>query len=276
VKMNMDKEIIDLLMDYSGAGWVSLKNARDLAVRAGISLPDMEKLAMQQEVVPLRYRRNIGTITATEQQVLMNARVAVIGCGGLGGNVVEQLARLGVGNILVWDYDCFEEHNLNRQLLSSLQAIGQSKVEAALKRVAAINPAANIQGITIEFDRVKGLPLLAGYQAVVDALDNIPSRLQLSALCRELQIPLVHGAVEGWIGQLTTQFPGESVIEKIYSKVFSSEKKSISTPVFTPALVASLQVAEIVKILLGRGELLRNRIMLVNLLDMDMETIDLF
>ncbi|MGI6435509.1 MAG: HesA/MoeB/ThiF family protein [Syntrophomonadaceae bacterium] len=274
--MNMDKEIIDLLMDYSGAGWVSLKNARDLAVRAGISLPDMEKLAMQQEVVPLRYRRNIGTITATEQQVLMNARVAVIGCGGLGGNVVEQLARLGVGNILVWDYDCFEEHNLNRQLLSSLQAIGQSKVEAALKRVAAINPAANIQGITIEFDRVKGLPLLAGYQAVVDALDNIPSRLQLSALCRELQIPLVHGAVEGWIGQLTTQFPGESVIEKIYSKVFSSEKKSISTPVFTPALVASLQVAEIVKILLGRGELLRNRIMLVNLLDMDMETIDLF
>lgn len=274
--MNMDKEIIDLLMDYSGAGWVSLKNARDLAVRAGISLPDMEKLAMQQEVVPLRYRRNIGTITATEQQVLMNARVAVIGCGGLGGNVVEQLARLGVGNILVWDYDCFEEHNLNRQLLSSLQAIGQSKVEAALKRVAAINPAANIQGITIEFDRVKGLPLLAGYQAVVDALDNIPSRMQLSALCRELQIPLVHGAVEGWIGQLTTQFPGESVIEKIYSKVFSSEKKSISTPVFTPALVASLQVAEIVKILLGRGELLRNRIMLVNLLDMDMETIDLF
>ncbi|MEN6392140.1 MAG: HesA/MoeB/ThiF family protein [Syntrophomonas sp.] len=274
--MDRNNEIIRLLADCSDSGRVSYEEVRDLAAKTGIPPANLEKLAMEQGIVPLRYQRNIGTITAAEQQVLMKAKVAIIGCGGLGGNVLEQLARLGVGNILVWDYDSFEEHNLNRQLLSDLHLIGQNKVETASKRVAAINPAVNFKGMTIKFDRDQGLTILAGYQVVVDALDNIPDRLQLAALCRELQIPLVHGAVEGWIGQLTTQFPGETVIEKIYSKVSSAEQKGISTPVFTPALVASLQVSEVVKILLGRGELLRNRIMLVNLLDMDFDTIEIY
>lgn len=274
--MDMDKEIVRLLAECSDSGWISYKNTWSLAVKAGISLPDMEKLAIKQGVVPLRYLRNIGTITASEQQILMKATVAVIGCGGLGGNVVEQLARLGVGNILVWDYDSFEEHNLNRQSLSSLDLIGRSKVEAALERVAAINPAVNAQEITIKFDRDQGLAMLAGFQVVVDALDNIPDRLQLSTLCRDLQIPLVHGAVEGWVGQLTTQFPDETTIEKIYARGPSYNHKAISTPVFTPALVASLQVAEVVKILLGRGELLRRRLMLIDLLYMDIDTIEIF
>jgi molybdopterin/thiamine biosynthesis adenylyltransferase len=76
------------------------------------------------------------------------------------------------------------------------------------------------------------------------------------------------------VGQLTTQFPGDTVIEEIYRQNYENGR-ILSTPAFTPALVASLQVAETVKILLGRGELLRNRIMLINLLDMDMETIEL-
>ncbi|MEQ8176590.1 MAG: HesA/MoeB/ThiF family protein [Syntrophomonadaceae bacterium] len=274
--MDNDKDIIRLLADCSASGRVSYEKVRDLAVKTDIPLANLEKLAMEQGFVPLRYQRNIGTITAAEQQVLMNAKVAVIGCGGLGGNVLEQLARLGVGNILVWDYDSFEEHNLNRQLLSSLDLIGRSKVDAASQRVAAINPAINIIKLAVEFNRAAGHTILAGYQAVVDALDNIPDRLQLSSLCRDLQIPLVHGAVEGWVGQLTTQFPGENVIEKIYAKASNSEKRSISTPVFTPALVASLQVSEVIKLLLGRGELLRNRIMLVNLLDMDFDTVEIF
>jgi len=273
--MEVNKEVVNLLIeDSDDSGWLPIKRARELAIINAIPLPELEALAMQRGIIPLRYQRNIGTITSTEQQVLANASVAVIGCGGLGGNVLEQLTRLGVGNIIVWDFDVFEEHNLNRQLLSSIDSIGQDKIKIAKERAASLNPAVRFQAIAGKFNQEQGRAVLGGCQVVVDALDNIPDRLQLSALCRELKVPLVHGAVEGWMGQLTTQFPEDRTIEAIYARPQNTtENRTISTPSFTPALVASLQVAEVIKVLLGRGETLRKKIMLVNLLDMDIDTI---
>lgn len=257
-------------------GSLPIKRAQELAVKRGIPLSELEVLAMQGGIMPLRYQRNIGTITAPEQQMLAKASVAIIGCGGLGGYVLEQLTRLGVGNILVWDYDVFEEHNLNRQLMSSIDSIGHSKVKIAEARVVSLNPAVRFQAVAGKFSEEQGRAILGGYRIVVDALDNVPDRLQLSALCRELRIPLVHGAVEGWMGQLTTQFPEELTIETIYAQVQNAdERRTISTPSFTPALIASLQAAEVIKVLLGRGEILRKKIMLVNLLDMDIDTIEI-
>lgn len=270
----MDEKAASLLKKFSEAGSLAWAEVREISSQTGVQERALEDQALSQGIIPLRYHRNIGTISVSEQQVLLNSKVVVIGCGGLGGNVLEQLARLGIGTIIGWDFDAFEEHNINRQILSDFSLLGKGKVEAAESRLKAINPAVCFQAVKSRFDTEQARTVLPGCKTVIDALDNARDRLKLSSACRELGIPLVHGAVEGWMGQLTTQFPGDTVIEEIYGQNYENGR-ILSTPAFTPALVASLQVAETVKILLGRGELLRNRIMLINLLDMDMETIEL-
>lgn len=233
----------------------------------------------QSKRLSQRYWRNLGTVSIAEQLVLMKSSVAVIGCGGMGGHVLEQLLRLGIGRIIAWDPDVFEEHNLNRQLLSEIGNIGTLKVEAAEQRAQAVNPEVKLLGIAARLDRENGPGLLREHQVqvAIDALDSGASRLALSAICRESGIPLVHGAVEGWRGQLATQYPGEMIIETIYNHAGteSDASQAVSTPSFTPALIASLQVAEAVKILIGRGEVTRGRLMLFDILEMEMEFVEM-
>jgi len=201
----------------------------------------------------------------------------VVGCGGLGGYVVEQLARLGVGNLLAVDPDVFEEHNLNRQLLSSLDQLGKSKVDAAVARVGAINPAVTVTPRQVAFSAANGDELFSGVQLVVDALDSIPVRLELAEVCNRLNLPLVHGAIGGWYGHLTTQFPGDKCIESVYRNWTSGKgmEQQLGNPSFTPAVVASMQVAEACKLLLGETSLLRGRILSIDLLSMDFHEIGL-
>src|SRR5512147_2658552 len=92
---------------------------------------EVEAASFKANLLPARYRRNRKTLSIDQQSTLFNARAAVIGCGGLGGYVIEELARLGVGTITAVDPDVFEEHNLNRQLYSSPALLGQPKAEAA-------------------------------------------------------------------------------------------------------------------------------------------------
>lgn len=272
----MKDDVASLLRGIAQYGLLTCRDAQRIADQTNTRLSRVEDGALKLGIIPQHYQRNIGAISAAEQQVLLDAKVAVIGCGGLGGYVLEQLARLGVGSIFVWDDDVFEEHNLNRQILADMSLIGQIKVEAAARRLNAVNPAVNCQSISHKFKPDQDTMMLKDCQVVVDALDNIPDRLALSGMCRELGIPLVHGAAEGWIGQLTTQFPDDWVIEAIYNNgQYIPNPPVTSTLAYTPALVASLQVAETIKILLNRGELLRGKIMLINLLDMDFETVRL-
>ena len=87
-----------------------------------------------------RYERNIPSLTEAESELLRTKKVAVIGCGGLGGYIIEQLARLGIGTIRIVDGDVFEESNLNRQLFSDMNVLGKPKTEVSQARVAAVNP----------------------------------------------------------------------------------------------------------------------------------------
>ena len=103
----------------------------------GITMGEVEGAALEAGLLPARYHRNGNTISLEQQLLLFRSHVAVIGSGGLGGYIIEQLARLGVGRITAVDPDVFEEHNLNRQLLSSPEALGKPKVDAALNREGA-------------------------------------------------------------------------------------------------------------------------------------------
>ncbi len=238
----------------------------DLTVR------EVEASALHLNLLPCRYRRNQQTISTGQQLRLFQSRVAIIGCGGLGGQVLELLARLGVGTLKVVDPDAFEEHNLNRQVLCTLSNLGTPKVEAAAKRAAQINPAVRLISLQKKLDQANGREILGDLDAVVDGLDNVPSRKILADLCDELSLPLVHGSIAGWYGQLTTQGPGESTVRKIYASLKGEQgvEQTLGTPAFTPAVVAALQAAEVCKILLQQGTLLRNRFLFVNLLDMEM------
>jgi molybdopterin/thiamine biosynthesis adenylyltransferase len=212
-------------------------------------------------------------ISIPKQLKLFRSKAAVVGCGGLGGYILEELARLGVGHITAIDPDVFEEHNLNRQLLSSVENLGRAKVEAAEARVRQINPAVRLLPLKAAFGRENAEELFGGMDVVIDAVDSIPVRLELAEVCSRLNIPLVHGAIAGWYGHVTTVFPGEDGVEKIYRhfKGGKGVEQKLGNPSFTPAVVASLEATEACKVLLGEGTLLRNRKLSINLLDMEIE-----
>ena len=210
----------------------------------------------------LRYLRNHDAISEAEQVILAQKRVLVVGCGGLGGYAIECLARIGVGHLRVVDGDVFDETNLNRQLLSSSMNLGRPKTLAAQQRVMAVNPLVEVEAFQTLLTDENAVPLLDGCDVAVDALDNVPTRLLLQQAAKTAGIPLVHGAVAGWIGQVCVVQPGQDLLNSLYpaSTDTQGEEQETGTLSFTAALTASWQAAETVKLLLGKpglhGEIL--------------------
>jgi molybdopterin/thiamine biosynthesis adenylyltransferase len=234
-----------------------------------VPFPIVEETILKLDLLPARYLRNQGTLSRADQFSLFKSRVAVIGCGGLGGYIIEALARIGIGHITAIDPDVFDDHNLNRQLYSETATLGLSKAEVAFSRVRRINPAVAVTPVKGFFTREKGEKLLKGARVAVDALDSIEVRLELADVCRETGIPLVHGSIGGWYGQVTAQFPGDETLRKIYSR--QTHDKGIEEKwgnlSFVAPLVAGLQAAEVVKIILDQGNTLRGKMLFINLLD---------
>ncbi|MCX5828079.1 MAG: HesA/MoeB/ThiF family protein [Deltaproteobacteria bacterium] len=235
----------------------------------GLTFPAVEEAILELNLLPARYQRNQRSLSCRQQLSLFRGKVAVIGCGGLGCYIIEELARLGVGHITVIDPDNYEEHNLNRQLFSKVDNLGQPKAAVAAVRIKEVNPAVTIVPVQDAFTSRNGSVLIEKVDVVADALDSIPRRLELAEVCEKCDIPLVHGSVGGWYGQVTTQFPGEYTLQKIYSR-HSGERgieKDLGNLSFVVAMLASIEVAEIVKILLGEGSTLRGKMLSLNLLD---------
>lgn len=256
-------------------GRVPLKTEMAAAKRFHTSLAQVEEEILKGGLMPERYVRNQQTITADRQLKLLHSRATIIGCGGLGGYVIEELARIGIGTIVAADPDTFEEHNLNRQLLADLDTLGQSKVSVAARRVRAINPAVTVIQHQTALVAENAASILAGAQVAIDGLDSIPARLVLAEACERLEIPLVHGSIAGWYGQLATQFPGEKTLQRIFAGCTREKgvEQELGNPSFMPAVVASLEAAEAVKVILGEGRVLRKRLLTINLLDMEMAEI---
>ena len=208
---------------------------------------------------------------------LASSRVLVLGCGGLGGHVLEGLARAGVGFLRVVDGDTFSPSNLNRQSLCTEHTLGQNKALVAQQRAAAINSEVCVEAVAT-FATPATLPqLLHSVHVVVDALDNVPARFQLAEAACACGIPVVHGAVAGFSGHATVVYPGDTALHSIYAAsqgentphpaketTQTAEAPGVAPP--TPALIAAVQVAETIKILLGKPELtLRGRLFLCDL-----------
>lgn len=269
--------VSDFLENSATDGRLSIACQDEAMLRFSLSHAEIERQSLQAALLPVRYQRNNSTISVAQQLKLFSSRVAVVGCGGLGGYIIEELARLGVGEITVIDDDVFEEHNLNRQLFAHPQVLGQAKPTVAAQRISEINPAVTVKPITQRFTGTLNSELLAGVDVVADAVDNVSTRLELAQTCRELNIPLVHGAIAGWYGHICTVFPEDRSLEKIYRNWQGGAgiEQELGNPAFTPAVIASLEVAEICKILLGKPGLLRNRKLTIDLLAMEIEEVPL-
>jgi len=204
-----------------------------------------------------RYLRNYDAIDEAEQASLAGKRVLVVGCGGLGGMVIECLARIGVGHLRVVDGDVFEESNLNRQILSSTMNLGRAKTLAAKQRVMAVNPLVEVDAVQTDLTAENAAQLLVDCDVAVDCLDNIPTRLFLQQAAKTAGVPLVHGAVAGWVGRVCVIQPGEDLLNLLYpeSGELQGEEQQMGTLSFTAALTASWQAAEAVKLLLGKSGL---------------------
>jgi molybdopterin/thiamine biosynthesis adenylyltransferase len=227
----------------------------------------VQAAAVQATVLPARYARNFGTLGWEGQAKLLAASVVVVGAGGLGGYVVEGLARAGVGRLVVVDGDVFEEHNLNRQLLSAEATLGTNKALAAVERVRALNAAVEVVAVTEMLNAGNAARILRGASLAVDALDTLPARFTLEDAAREAGIPLVHGAIAGFLAQVMTIFPGDEGLRLIYGRGSVPEKGIevlYGNPAGTPMLCAALQVQEALKVLAGIGVPLRNRLLAID------------
>jgi len=216
----------------------------------------------EEKLFPKRYDRN-GIISADEQSVLASKTALVMGCGGLGCYVVEMFARLGIGRIIAFDIDTFDESNLNRQLYCTEKNIGLSKAYEAQARVREINSSVNVEAFAGKVDYDLILDKVGQADLVIDCLDSVAGRLTLEEFCEKKNVPMVHGAIGAWQAQITTVYPGDKTLSKLYGS--SEEKVLKSNPSFTPAFAASLEASEALKVLLGREGTLRNKLLIADL-----------
>lgn len=284
VRRYISQQIAECAETYTGPDGhtcltMGLKAVASIARAQGIARREVEIAALKKSVTPWRYLRNLGTIGIHGQIKLLQSAVAVVGAGGLGGTIIELLARQGVGHIIIIDDDRFTEQNLNRQLLSTEKNLGKYKALEAAKRVALINSAVTVTTFVEKLTEENARRLLKGARVVADGLDNLPSRFAVERACRSLRIPLVYGTIAGFCGQLTTIFPKDAGLYCIYgsSDRFPEQgiEVKIGNPSATPAITAAWQVQEIVKIITGIGKPLRNRLLILDTIEGTADKIDL-
>lgn len=233
--------------------------------------------------------RQMPLVSESEQEKFRKAKITVIGCGGIGGLAIEMLARMGVGELVLVDEDVFDMTNLNRQTLSTRGNIGLSKSEIAAERVGEINPCVNVVSYCEHVGESNVGKLIKDSGIVIDALDNIVTRVIVSRHARECKIPFVHGAVHGTLGQVTTFLANTVSYEEMFSlpslnKDLTDEVvKSLenitsgSPPVIgpTPNLVSCLEAMEAYKIITGVGKVtVSPKLLTFDLLDFNSFNLD--
>lgn len=205
------------------------------------------------------------------QQRLKKARVLVAGAGGLGSPLSIYLTVAGVGEITIVDKDVVDLSNLNRQILHGEADVGRPKVASAEESLAALNRDITIRPLHVTITEENVHQLAGEAQLIVDCMDNFPTRYLLNRAALDLQVPLVHGAIWGLEGQVTFIEPGQTpCLRCLFPEAPPAEVFPVAG--VTPAGIACLQATEVLKYLVGVGDLLRNRLLLYNGLDMEFQT----
>ena len=213
--------------------------------------------------------RQMSIVTRSEQERFKDAKITVIGCGGIGGETIEMLARMGIGELILVDEDAYDLSNLNRQTLATINDLGLVKSEVAAEKVRLINPYVKTTTFNEHIDQTNIDKVIADSDIVIDALDNVLTRVIVSRKAKEKGIPYIHGAIHGTMGQITVFLPNS---DKTYEEMFnlpSIDKelddetiealKNVTSgvpPVIgpTPNLIGCLEAFEAYKIITGVGK----------------------
>jgi len=216
-----------------------------------------------------RYDRQImiEEIGEKGQEKLKNSRIFIAGAGGLGAPISLYLAAAGVGTIRIVDKDKIDISNLNRQVLYGDKDIGRKKVDACMEKLTGLNQTIHIETISETITDKNTSQLVRNFDLIVDALDNFPARYLLNKAAIEASLPFFHGAVNGFEGRVTTIIPGQSACLKcMYRGPIPKEKFPVIG--VTPAVIGAIQATEVIKYITGTGELLINRLLVYNGLNM--------
>lgn len=187
----------------------------------------------------------------------------VVGCGGLGCYIVENLMRMGAEEITVCDGDIFSESNMNRQLYCTEASIGRPKVEVAAERARALSYSGCLISLCENLTRENAEDFLDGIDIAFDALDNTESRFILEDACEKLNIPLIHGAVGEYNYQVAVVMPESKLLHRLYDG--KAEKNSLPTYAFTVQSCAAAQTAEALKLEKGEDSELRRGLLIADL-----------
>jgi molybdopterin/thiamine biosynthesis adenylyltransferase len=263
-----------LALPWGGSGPVlDVRDVAALAERHGLPGHVVETLALEMDITPARYLRNRQSIGREDQIRLLRANVAQVGLGGLGGFLLEQFLRLGIGRVRAADGDLFEPSNLNRQALSSLDGLGREKTRAARLRAEAVNPSITLETHS-EFLTTETLPgFLDGCALAVDALGGLTMRAHLQQAASRAGIPLVTGALAGWTGYVAVVMPGQIGPADLMGTDNGGEEK-LGCPAPAVNLVASIMASEVVNVLTG-APTLAGRMLVMDLRSHAFETVSL-
>ena len=234
--------------------------------------------------------RQMSIVTRSEQERFKDAKITVIGCGGIGGETIEMLARMGVGELVLVDKDAFDLSNLNRQTLASIGDLGLDKSAVAKEKVRLINPYVNVTIFNEHIDQSNIEKVIKDSDIVIDALDNVLTRVIVSRKAREIGIPYIHGAIHGTQGQISVFLPNS---DKTYEEMFNLPSlgkelndetiealKNVTSgvpPVIgpTPNLIGCLEAFEAYKIITGVGKVtVAPKILTFDLLDLSSFSLD--
>ena len=193
-----------------------------------------------------RYERNF--LSEKEQKTLLNTRVLIAGCGGLGASVITNLASIGVGNIVLLDFDKVEETNFNRQFIHTEKNLGKLKTFSAKEFIENYNSDINVDVVNERLTIDNAFRIIENYDCILDCLDNWESKFLLNKICTTKKIPLVHGGVEKTYGQVFSILPEGACLECFVENSKQSVDKKILAPVVN--LMGSLMADECLKILL--------------------------
>ena len=204
-------------------------------------------------------------IGAAGQEKLLAGRVLVVGAGGLGSPAAIYLAAAGVGTIGLMDGDTVALSNLQRQILHDTAGIGRKKVDSGAEKLEHLNPDVTVRRLPFRFTPENAAEILADYDLVVDATDNLASRYVIADACLAARKPYIHAGVSGFVGQMLTVIPGESACYRCLfedpppKEVLERPPNGPLSPL--PGIFGTLQATEAVKLLLGLGQPLTNRLL---------------
>ena len=207
------------------------------------------------------------------QLKLKNSKICVVGVGGLGNPITSRLAAMGVGTLRIVDRDVIELSNLHRQTMFDEDDVGQIKVEVAAKKLQKLNPDCKIESLAVSVNDYTALEVIEGCDVVIDALDSVNARYALNKACVKFNIPFVTGAAVGVSGQIFTILPGTSAC--YYCMFPSLDEDSMPTCSIEGvhpsilSIVGGIEVSEAVKVIMGKKPSLSDKILHVDIENLD-------